>query len=388
MKVLVVDDDPTSRLIAQMSVRDLGHECNTATDGLEAWDAFRSNPPDVVISDWLMPGLNGLQLCGKIRAHPEGGYTYFILVTRQDSRDKVAEGMEAGADDYLIKPLNPDDLRARLIAAARITRLFDRIEASGAALALANTELGRRNTQIEEAAAAQHRFISAASHELRNPLTSILGYLDMIANADSDADRAHNLEVVGRNATRLYGLVDSLMLVFRSEVETYAKDEVDLLRVATESLEAAIPAASSRGLSLELQASSPAIVLGDRERLGQAFDNLVSNAIKFSTEGGSIEIVLHSDSSKHKVSVTDHGIGIPASEVDKLFERFFRASTAREAQVEGTGLGLAITRAIIERHGGLITASSVAGAGTTFLLEFPVAVNSSPEPISLDPVGS
>ena len=388
MKVLVVDDDPTSRLIAQMSVRDLGHECDTATDGLEAWDAFRSNPSDLVISDWLMPGLTGLQLCRRIRAHPEGGYTHFIMVTRQDSRDRVAEAMDAGADDYLVKPLNHDDIRARLIAAERITRLFDRIEASGAALEVANMELARRNTQIEEAAAAQHRFIAAASHELRNPLTSILGYLDLIADADDDADRARNLEVVGRNATRLYGIVDSLMLVFRSEVETYAGDDVDLRRVIDESLEAAVPAASSRGISLELQASSPANVLGDPERLGQVFDNLVSNAIKFSNEGGSIEIVIHSDSSKHKVSVTDHGIGIPASEVNKLFERFFRASTAREAQVEGTGLGLAITQAIIEKHGGLITATSVVGAGTTFLLEFPVAVNSLPEPTRLDPVAS
>jgi len=246
VRILVVDDDPTSRLIAQMSVRNLGHECDTATDGTEAWDAFQSRRPDVVISDWLMPGLTGLQLCRNIRAQADGGYTYFIMVTKQGDREKIIEATNAGTDDYLTKPLNPDDLQVRLVAAARVTRLFEKLENSGAALVVANTELARRSAQIEAAAAAEHRFISAASHELRTPLTSILGYLELLPDASNEEERQHSLEVIERNAKRLYGLVDSLMLVFRSEVETYADDEVDLRRVVGESLEAAIPAPRAR----------------------------------------------------------------------------------------------------------------------------------------------
>lgn len=294
------------------------------------------------------------------------------MVTKQGGRERIVEATNAGTDDYLTKPLNPDDLQVRLVAAARVTRLFERLENSGAALVVANTELARRNAQIEAAAAAEHRFISAASHELRTPLTSILGYLELLPDASNEEERQHSLEVIERNAKRLYGLVDSLMLVFRSEVETYADDEVDLRRVVGESLEAAIPAASSKGITLDLQARIPATVLGDRERLGQVVDNLLSNAIKFSHEGGTIEVVVHTDDDKVRVSVADHGIGIREDEVDKLFERFFRASTARDAKVKGTGLGLAITRAIIQRHGGQIHASSVEGAGTTFAMELPL----------------
>ncbi len=122
MRILVADDDPTSRLVARMAVRALGHECETAVDGIAAWEAFRGRRPDVVISDWTMPGLTGLQLCRNIRVHT-GSYTYFIMVTSERSTDKVLDGMTAGADDYLLKPLDPDDLEARLIGAARVTAL-------------------------------------------------------------------------------------------------------------------------------------------------------------------------------------------------------------------------------------------------------------------------
>jgi two-component system cell cycle response regulator len=123
MLILVADDDPTSRLIVQTALRSLGHDCETATDGAQAWQAFQRNQPDVVISDWMMPGLSGLELCRNIRDHDRGRYAYFIMVSAQGRVEEILEGMTAGADDYLVKPLDPDDLQARLIAAARVTSL-------------------------------------------------------------------------------------------------------------------------------------------------------------------------------------------------------------------------------------------------------------------------
>lgn len=127
MRILVADDDSTSRLIAQTAVRSLGHDCESVSDGAEAWDAFRSRTPDVVLSDLMMPGLTGLDLCRKIRAHASGGSTYIILVTRWGALNQILEGMGAGADDYLIKPLDPDALQARLIAASRVRILHGRL---------------------------------------------------------------------------------------------------------------------------------------------------------------------------------------------------------------------------------------------------------------------
>jgi diguanylate cyclase (GGDEF)-like protein len=141
MKILVADDEPTSRLIAKMALLDLGHECHTVNDGSEAWEAFGSLHPDVVISDWMMPKLTGLELCRKIRSEKKDDYTYFILVTGQGSRHQILEGMNSGADDYLIKPLDLDDLQGRLIAASRVTALHHQLALQRAELEGLNSGL-------------------------------------------------------------------------------------------------------------------------------------------------------------------------------------------------------------------------------------------------------
>jgi two-component system, cell cycle response regulator len=153
MNILVADDDPTSRLIVAAALGSLGHECQTVTDGAEAWEAFRSQRPDVVISDWMMPGLNGLELCRNIREHDPSRYVYFIMVSGQGLLDEILEGMAAGADDYLVKPLNPDDLQARLIAAARVTSLHG--------------QLAQQRTELE---ALNHDLAAIAR---RDPLTEL-----------------------------------------------------------------------------------------------------------------------------------------------------------------------------------------------------------------------
>jgi diguanylate cyclase (GGDEF)-like protein len=137
----VADDDATSRLITKAALRHLGHQCETVTDGAAAWDAVRSGRYDVVISDWMMPGQTGLELCANIRSDCSRDYTYFILVTRHQAFERVLEGMAAGADDYLVKPLNPEDLQARLLAAARVTSLHRQLRDQRTELEGLNTEL-------------------------------------------------------------------------------------------------------------------------------------------------------------------------------------------------------------------------------------------------------
>lgn len=128
MRVLVADDDPTSRLITQTTLRSLGHECETVADGVQAWNAVQTRHPDVVISDWMMPGMTGIELCQHIRSETSDAYVYVILLTSQGTLDQAIEGMRSGADDYLIKPLDPQALRVRLIAAARVTSLHTQLD--------------------------------------------------------------------------------------------------------------------------------------------------------------------------------------------------------------------------------------------------------------------
>jgi diguanylate cyclase (GGDEF)-like protein len=155
MKVLVADDDPVSRLVLQTAVEGLGHEPIAAEDGRAAWGCFNQNKPEVLITDLVMPALDGLELCRRVRADGRAGYTYIILATALGKREDVLRGMEAGADDYLVKPIDPFDLRSRLIAAQRVTDLHAELVRRQAELAhLARhdplTKLGNRGSLDED----------------------------------------------------------------------------------------------------------------------------------------------------------------------------------------------------------------------------------------------
>ena len=128
LRVLVADDDASCRLVLRAAVERLGYECTVATDGNDAWRLFQEAPPDVLITDWMMPGVDGPELCRRARQRPDDGYTYVILATALGEHEHVLEGMEAGADDYLTKPISPFDVRARLVAAKRVTQLHKELE--------------------------------------------------------------------------------------------------------------------------------------------------------------------------------------------------------------------------------------------------------------------
>jgi diguanylate cyclase (GGDEF)-like protein len=167
VRVLVADDDATSRLVARAVIERLGHECEAVNDGARAWELMRSRSVDVLVTDWMMPGLDGPELCRRVRLADDDSYTYIVLVTSLSERADVVVGMEAGADDYLTKPLDPFDVQTRLIAAERVTALhrqlvefrleLERLNAELAVQARTDplTRLGNR-LQLHEDLAAVH----------------------------------------------------------------------------------------------------------------------------------------------------------------------------------------------------------------------------------------
>jgi diguanylate cyclase (GGDEF)-like protein len=140
MRILVADDEATSRLIASSAIRKLGHECVTVSDGDEAWKAFQASRFDAIISDWRMPGLTGPELCRQVRGQAGSSYTYFIMVSALGAGQDILGGMDAGADDYLVKPLDVDQLRFRLVAASRVTLLHHQLGEQRVELERLNTE--------------------------------------------------------------------------------------------------------------------------------------------------------------------------------------------------------------------------------------------------------
>jgi two-component system cell cycle response regulator len=191
VKVLVADDESTSLLIAELALQTLGHQCRTVSDGTKAWEEFRSWRPDAVISDWTMPGLNGLELCRAIRAHRSDPYTYFIMVTGQGSLDQILEAMKVGADDYLVKPLNIDDFRARLIGAARVTTLHYQLAQQQAELRRLNDELSFMARKDPLTGLGNRRALQEALESLEAQVARY-GHSYCIALVDVDHFKAYN----------------------------------------------------------------------------------------------------------------------------------------------------------------------------------------------------
>ena len=219
-------------------------------------------------------------------------------------------------------------------------------------------------------------FVGAVSHELRTPLTSISGFLEMLGDEEkslSSSGRTY-LRVLRRSTTRLQSIVEDLLLVAQIEANRLELDHApaDLAELAAASVEAARPAAAAQGIDLRLDTNGSLPLEADAERLRQVLDNLVSNALKFTPDGGSVTLLAHNGDGNVCVEIADSGIGIPRDEIGQLFSRFYRASTATRRAIPGTGLGLVIARAIVERHGGSIALESREGQGTRVTVTLPI----------------
>lgn len=233
-------------------------------------------------------------------------------------------------------------------------------------------------TALVDALSAKDQFVASVSHELRTPLTSILGYMDLaLDEKDLDPDIEMYLTVAKRNAQRLLHLVGDLLTVAAGAL-TIEPRHADLVEVVRQSVEAAEPKAKSDDVTLDLLAHGTATGYFDPERLRQAIDNLISNAIKYTPRGGRVTVTVDATGHELRCEVTDTGVGMNEEEIDQAFTRFFRAANAHSSTIPGAGLGLAITKSIVENHRGHITLSSNPGKGTTATLTIPAADHDTP----------
>ena len=233
----------------------------------------------------------------------------------------------------------------------------------------------RKRAELE-ADRLKDEFFALVSHELRTPLTSIIGYLEIVLE---DEDLLHPagrryLDIVERNSRRLHRLVGDLLFVAQVEAGRLSLDRtvIPLERIVHECVDAARPRAEENEVALRVRIDAAGSCHGDGDRLGQMLDNLISNAVKFTPEGGHVDVRFTRARDRAVVEVRDTGVGIPADEQGRLFQRFFRSTTATERAIPGVGLGLTISRAIVEAHGGTIDFESEEGRGTTFRVELPL----------------
>jgi len=240
--------------------------------------------------------------------------------------------------------------------------------------------LADQNGALRELDRLKDDFVVSVSHELRVPLTSIGGYVDLLVEGEggevTDVQRQH-LGVVSRNTVRLLGLVDDLLFVsgIRAGRLGFRDEAVEISEVVEHAIDALRPAAATKRIELRFENHGPAVVRGESGRLTQVVENLLANAVKFSFDDSAVVVRVSVVDGSAVVEVRDSGIGIPPEEQERLFERFFRSSTAVAQAIPGTGLGLYISRAIAEAHGGTITIASDETVGTCFTFTLPLAAS-------------
>ena len=243
--------------------------------------------------------------------------------------------------------------------------------------------LALQNDQLVEADKLKDEFVALISHDLRTPLTSIIGYVELAledVEPPLDDERRGYLQVVSRSSERLLRLVDDLLFVARLQAGRLVleRSELDLRLIAEQAAEEARPRAEGKQITLEFSGDPPVMIDGDKGRLFQLLDNLISNAIKFTPAGGRVDVRAVVEGTGAVLEVSDTGIGLGPGEAKLVFDRFFRSSRVVAQQVPGTGLGLFIARAIVEAHEGKIAVSSRDGGGTTFRVQLPARVGRTP----------
>ncbi len=367
--ILVLEDDQP----LMEGIRDMlelqGYQILTATNGLEGLRVLQSSPkpPDLIISDIMMPEMNGYQFLEAVQNNPRWVDIPFIFLTAKGEKEDVREGRLLGADDYVIKPFEAEDLVVRIASKLRRHRQL-------------------RQTQESRLTDIKRRILSVIHHEFRTPLTYVVAYSDLLESDVSNMSLAEIKEFlngVNSGAQRLRRLVENFVLLVELETGEVAAtfawrkrpitDVASIFSAAQESVRQALETLNVR-LQVVLPEALPPLI-GDAEYLKVVLIRLLDNAIKFSDKPNA-EVTLSASYDERYVyfHVTDRGRGIPAEEIPHIFELFYQVDR-RRFEDQGTGAGLAIVKGIVELHGGTINVRSVPSEGSTFTIGIPRAKN-------------
>ena len=383
--VLIVGDNSTERSRLRSMLETVGHRIVEASPGAEGRRCVSSDEFAVVVLDIRAAGVDGFETAAFIRSRESSRGTPIIFVTTAERSERdMTIGYEMGAVDFIIAPIIPAALRAKISLFAdlfaktrelreRAQRLRAAAASSAEALAFQLEMLDR----MEQLSRAKSDFVSKISHELRSPLTSVIGYIELLVDGgpgEPNEEQRRMFAIIERNSRRLLALIEDLLTMSRVEAGTFELEvgPVDVRELVARVAETIAPSVARADLRLIIDLDSVVELTADSDQLERALLNLVSNSVKFTPPGGEIEISSSVEGDDLAVSVRDTGSGIPSEEQEHLFTRFFRSTQAKEQQVAGTGLGLYIVKQIIELHGGSIDVLSTP-AGTTFRIRVPIS---------------
>jgi signal transduction histidine kinase len=371
VRILIVDDDPIVRSLMRAALEGDGHEVVEAADGEAAVGVYERQRPRLLIADVVMPSMDGFALCRELRRRPESAYLPILMATGLDDVPSITKAYEAGATDFIAKPLNWAILCHRVRYMLRASQAFDELRLNRDRLAVAKEE-------AEAANRAKTEFLANIGHELRTPLNAIIGFSTMMRDRTYGPLAARYVEyaaAIAESGAHLLAVINGILDMARAEANRLmlVEEEVEIARAVAFSLSTIEEMA--RRTEIDCRCEIPDDLprfLGDAAKLRQILINLLSNAVKFTPAGGRVRLVVErTPEDGFAFRIEDNGIGIPPDKLPIALAPFGQVESGLDRQYNGVGLGLPLTKQLVELHGGTMAIASEPGKGTVVTAYFP-----------------
>jgi signal transduction histidine kinase len=369
--ILIVDDDPVVRSLMRATLERDGFTVIEARDGVEACRLYEEHHPDLLLVDLVMPRMDGFELCHVLRGRAESAYVPIVVATSLDDVPSIARAYDAGATDFIPKPLNWLVLNHRVRYILRASRAFEELRRNQDRLIAAKET-------AEAANRAKSEFLANMSHELRTPLNAIIGFSGMMSDrmfGPLNERYAEYANIIGDSGRHLVAIITDILDLAKADADRLllTEEQVEIAEVVE--LGAKIIEDMARRAQIEfvseIKKPLPAMI-GDPAKLTQILVNLLSNAVKFTAPGGTVRLTI--EQPLHQgitFRVEDTGIGMSADQIPIALAPFGQIGNSLTRQHDGVGLGLPLTKRLVELHGGTIEIDSEPGKGTIASVHLP-----------------
>jgi len=380
--ILIVDDNPTNLGVIADYLDEFGFDILTARDGEDCLNKANLADPYLILLDVMMPGIDGFETCRRLKANEETKDIPVIFMTALADTDNKVRGFNAGAVDYVTKPIQQAEVLARVNTHLKIRELTENLMEVNTELKGLSEQLQESNQALQKLNADKDKFFSIVAHDLRGPFTPLLGNAELLKEMAEELPRQQIREIsesIHRSGNWVLDLLDNLLHWSRLQMGRmeYSPETINLQMIATKTVNLLTENANHKGITLQNSVSPHNTVYADEYMLDTVIRNLTSNALKFTPTNGTITINAQRNADTPpnmlEVSVADTGVGISSDDLDKLFKIDVQHTTSGTAKEQGTGLGLVLCKEMVEMNGGQIWIESILNEGTTVKFTVPAS---------------